>query len=938
MEFVEIFDRDRLKFILDNFDYFSNKIGTFKDVHNNYKEITNKKTIFTILKNLLHSKSTIYNYSKKDIRKKGRLFGCNSLQSVNKIVRHTLCKDLCIDIDIVNAHNVFLQHYCIKNNIDIRWLVFYNENRDELLIELMFIFSIDRETAKKICLEIINGGGDIWFKQIEIPPPNWLQEFLREVKTIHKKIAKLEPERFKKSKIDNPLNPYGTCLNTLLCEMENYVLSFMIEYCNLKNIKISTLCFDGVLIEKCNLNISEMKTFVSNHSGINIDLSIKEMNQFISLDIETNFTKSDEIYVNPDIFNCNEKVVIVKAGLGTGKTTATISYINANKDTFKKIIVCTPRITFAKSIHDRLNNETIYNDWVLYNDKSLDFYIDKNHVVVQCESLHRCSNLFLNETLIIIDEIESFLTSLTSKKTHRNHEYTLELFEFLLYSKKIICLDAFISDKTLNIFNSLDIPFFYIHYPKKLKERQYIQINKEEKGEDIFQKWADYIINEIYNGKKMYLFISSKNKLLDFKHQLELKLPYIKLLYYTSDHKETLENVNELWSSVDVILTTITLSVGVNYDIRDYFHKLGVYLSANSKNLVRDVFQSLYRIRHLIDNELIFALNTSHYGMNYNSHPTYASEIEKRIDAENSLYIRTYENIHKTKHPSNNKFIWLKNLIIDNILESNCSIIDLENVFFQYLNECNYVESDIMNNDIETFITDDELNSTSYKYDSIPSISINEMKEIRKQNIKSELDNLKLEKFFFQQSVIDIEDKKDESVMWGLYCDYGRNKFRNLRYEKGIINETLNLSQVINNTLPLIAEKMGIQLIKIKQISSWFNLDHSQDIDKIIPNNVLKKLIPLFKENIKDIYTAFNLRETRSKSNLKDEWTIRKITTITNSVLDKWGYTKIKKRSRKQTGKDGERVDVSDYQLQNTPLAGKVNIFKNIKQKVSKSG
>lgn len=930
MEFIDIFDKDRLKFLIDNFDYFSDKIGSFKDASNGYKEITNKKTIFTILNNLFLSKSTIYNHSKKDSSKKGRLFGSNSLQTINKIIRHTLCKDLCLDIDIVNAHNVFLQHYCIENNIDFKWLRFYNENRDELLIELMSIFSIDRDTAKKICLEIINGGGQKWFKQIEIPPPNWLSEFLKEIKNIHKKIAKLETGRFIKSKNDNPTNPYGTCLNTILCEMENHVLSFMIEYCNLKNIKISTLCFDGILIEKHNLDILEMNSFVSNHSGIDVKLIIKDMDESISLDIETNFKKSDEMYVNPEIFNCSEKVVIVKAGLGTGKTTATISYINANKDTFKKIIFVTPRITYAKSIYERLNKETIYNDWVIYNAKNIGYIIDKDRVVVQCESLYRCANLFQEDTLIVIDEVESFLTSLTSKKTHRHHEETLELFEFLMYSKKIICLDAFISDKTLNIFKSLELPFSYVHYTRKLKQRQYIQIKKEDK-EDLFQKWADYIINEINNGKKMYLFISSKNKLLGLVDQLRIKLPHINLLYYTSDHKQSIDNVNELWTLVDVILTTSTLTVGVNYDVKNHFHSLGAYLSSNSKNLVRDAFQSMYRIRHLIDNILIFALNTSHYGMNYLTHPTSSDEVLKRINEESLLYIRTYEAIHKTKHRGDDRFIWLKNLIVDNILEMNCSIIDIENVFMQYLNECNYVECDIMNDIDSIFImTDDELKSTIYEYHLIPSISFNEMKEIRKRDFKSEIDNLKIEKFYFQQSVMDSTSDSDESILWGLYCDYGRNKFRNLRYEKGIIKETLNISEVVDNSLPLIAEKMGIQLIHILKISSWFNLNHSQDVYKIIPNDVLKKLIPLFKENIKDIYTAFNLRETRSKSNLKDEWTIRKITTITNAVLDRWGYTKITKRSIKRERNNEKRTDISDYQLENTE---NTNVFENLKMK-----
>jgi hypothetical protein len=944
MEFIEIFDREKLKHILDNFDYFYDKIGTFKDASNGYTVISNKKTVFTILTNLLNNESIKYFNSKKDISKKGRLYGSNSLQSVTRIIRHTLCKDLCIDIDIVNAHNVLLQHLLNKHNIEHVFIKYYNENRDELLLELMEMYDIDRDEAKTICLSIVNGGGGGWFKKWGISPPEWLIEFQQEIKIIHKKIAKLEPLRFQKSKIDNPSNPYGTCLNTILCELENFVLSSMIEYCNLKGIKISTLCFDGLLLGKCDLNVKEMNDFIVKHTGIDVKILIKQMNEGISTIIKSNMNKSNETYVNPDVFNCEEKVVIVKAGLGTGKTTASIAYINSNKDNFDKIIITTPRITYAKSIFDRLKTESVFDDWVLYNDKKTSFNIKDKHVVIQCESLHRCD--FEDErTLVIIDEVESFLTSLTSTKTQKkHHELNLSLFEYLVNSTKVICMDAFISTKTLNIFKSLNIPYYYIHYTQKPKERQYIQIKVEDKDEDEFDKWSSYVLNEISLGKKMYVFISSKGKLMEFKTRLE-NHTNIKFLYYTSDHKEKIDNVNELWSSVDVILTTSTITVGVNYDVKNHFHSLGVYVSAKSKNLIRDVFQSLYRVRHLIDNLLIFCINKNHYGMNEHTNPIYEKQIKDRLNAETSLYIENYESLHKKKFVSNN-FSWLENLVINNILEANQSIMMLENIFFHYLNECNYVECDVMNDEEFTYLSDEQLSKTmDYSYDDIPSISTNDMRELKMKEIKDDLDLLKIEKYFFQQSVLEV-NPDDEVILWVLYSRFGRNKFRNLRYEKAIVKETLNMKNVIDTTLPLIADKMGIQLNTIQKISSWFNLDHSQQVNKDIPHETLKQLIPIFKENIQEIYTAFNLRPTRSKSNMNDEWTIRKVTTITNSVLEKWGYTKIKKKSPEYKGsrRKGESIDIAPYQIINVtevkdgigsvfPLKEDFNVYDKIKNK-----
>lgn len=921
MQLTDIFDKNKLQFIIDNFDYFSNMIGRFVDLKHGYEIITNKKTILSLLKKLLKNEPVNYTYSSKDISKKGRLFGSNSLQGISRVIRHTICKNECIDIDIVNAHNVFLQHYCMKNDIKFPYLEYYNQNRNELLIELMEIYDIDRDCAKKICLSIINGGGNEWFKKPWIAPPEWLILFQNEIKGIHKKIAKLEPERFEKSKIDNKDNPYGTCLNTILCEMENYVLGFMIEYCKLKNIKISTLCFDGILVAKCDIDVKEMNEFVKNHSKIDCQLVIKEMDEDIDLTVPSNFQKSDDEFVNPDIFYCSEKVNIVKAGLGTGKTTACISYINSNPTNYAKIAIFTPRITYANSIFDRLNKESIYNDWVLYNAKDTNFCIDNKHVVVQCESIYRLSNVFLEDTLIIIDEIETFLTSLTSTKTHaKNHENNLDTFEGLLNCKKVICLDAFITDKTFNIFKTLQLPYFYTYYTKKLKERQFIHI-KADKDKDVFCQWMEYIINELSNGKRMYLFFSSLKKLDYFKNYVDINLPDINYLYYSSTHKESLNNVNELWSGVDLILTTGTITVGVNYDIKNHFHSIGIYVSATSKNLVRDIFQSSYRIRHLQDDLLIFGLDTAHYGLNLS---TSINEIRNSLTNKIVLQIELYEKLHLQKHPNTTNYSWLKELFLNNIHEFNLSIMNLESEFYQYLDECNYVECDIMNNIENELLHDDELSKINYVYSDIPSVSVDTMKLLRKQPTKSILEQLVIEKFFFQQSIQEIDDKKEEECLWRIYTDYGRSKFRNIRHEKQLVNNILNLSVAIDSTLPIIADVLGIRLNTIKKISSWYGLDHSQDNAKIIPYDKLKKLIPLFQENIKEIYTAFDLRETRSK---KDEWTVRKITTITNMVLSKWGYTKLKKKSPlKRKGKKQDYI--SDYIVENTE---EINVYNYVK-------
>ena len=53
MQLTDVFDKNKLQFIIDNFDYFSNMIGRFIDLKHGYETITNKKTILSLLKKLL---------------------------------------------------------------------------------------------------------------------------------------------------------------------------------------------------------------------------------------------------------------------------------------------------------------------------------------------------------------------------------------------------------------------------------------------------------------------------------------------------------------------------------------------------------------------------------------------------------------------------------------------------------------------------------------------------------------------------------------------------------------------------------------------------------------------------------------------------------------------------------------------------------------------
>tara|TARA_R110002126_G_scaffold51874_6_gene141679 strand:- start:215 stop:2878 length:2664 start_codon:yes stop_codon:yes gene_type:complete len=284
---VEEYNKEKLKLIIDNFDeLFENEtIGKFRDFTNGYKKINDKGANLTILKNLYKGKSVQYKPSPKT--KDGRLFGAFSLQGINRPTRHTICKDndgnqIYYDYDICSAHNSFLVIYCDWLGIDCRWLKQYNNNKDNLLIELMEHFKISRDDAKTIILSMLNGGGDFYIREEDTP--DWLHILKLQLREISEKVCELNPELYKTVKKQKEFNPEGTVLNKILCKMENIVLQCMKKWCDEQNIKVGTLCFDGLLLKE-KIEIENLENYIKHELGIEIKIAEKEMNESISDEI-----------------------------------------------------------------------------------------------------------------------------------------------------------------------------------------------------------------------------------------------------------------------------------------------------------------------------------------------------------------------------------------------------------------------------------------------------------------------------------------------------------------------------------------------------------------------------------------------------------------------------------------------------------------------------
>jgi hypothetical protein len=288
IELIEKFHKDKLKLIIDNFDELYDKIGKFRDFTNGYKKIEQKARNKTILETLYRKKKVTYKPSSSS--KDGRLFGAGSLQGINKIVRHTLCKDICFDYDIKNAHNVFLTNYCDWNGISYKNLKYYNDNRDDLLIELMDAYNLEKDDAKKIVLTLINGGGADYLNSKNAP--DWLYNLKTEIDLILKKVCELNPKLYSSIKKKKEWNPEGTTLNHILCKMENIVIQVFKKWCEINEIEINTICFDGLLLMN-KIDTQDVEDYIKNELNIEVQIVEKEMNEGIELNSYEDFKKEN---------------------------------------------------------------------------------------------------------------------------------------------------------------------------------------------------------------------------------------------------------------------------------------------------------------------------------------------------------------------------------------------------------------------------------------------------------------------------------------------------------------------------------------------------------------------------------------------------------------------------------------------------------------------
>jgi hypothetical protein len=312
-ELYEIINAPVLKYIIKNWDKFEGLI--VKNNDNDY-DYNPKNICQKYLSQYSKYISIKYNKSSKYPSKLGRWFCKNGvgIQSMPRIIRHTICDGLYIDLDFKNAHPKILETLCLKHNIKCDYLTNYIINRDALLTEWGLLINYDKDEIKHIFLCALNGNTTKYII------PNW-NDILEEFKNIHKNISLL-PEYdiiLKEVEDKERTNIYAKVVNRILCQIENNCLQSLYKVLNKKDLlnvviddtyyKVCSLIFDGIQIplnEKtrafCNNdNFKIISSVIENETGFYLEITHKPFDCKLSIPDNIEDDEDDEdIYVSND--------------------------------------------------------------------------------------------------------------------------------------------------------------------------------------------------------------------------------------------------------------------------------------------------------------------------------------------------------------------------------------------------------------------------------------------------------------------------------------------------------------------------------------------------------------------------------------------------------------------------------------------------------------
>jgi hypothetical protein len=345
----------------------------------------------------------------------------------------------------------------------------------------------------------------------------------------------------------------------------------------------------------------------------------------------------------------NVKSYVIKSDTGTGKTTSFKHYIKNNNLKFLSIV---SRISLGEAQYNTFSEENIKCKFYKYDSD----FNNQDSIIIQLDSIRKLHSIDCKDYIIFLDEFNSIIEYLISSDTLQNIRVLIfqQLLQIIKSCKKVICVDADISDLCLYFLNFTKIDYVFL-------ENTY-RHNKGVEAIEIFDT------NEFYDSLKeeeKFLCCCDSKKEAEVLHK-KLENDGIECLLITSETDEQIPDLD----SVDKVIYSPRIVYGV-----DSVMKRPVYAYYTSKTInPKSMVQQIARCRNI--KYLKFLFTTKKYIYNtdtYEEHTKQFEDTNKYANLEFKALTdeKTYDKFFKLisyyefnqKSYNTNKFSHFLNLI-----------------------------------------------------------------------------------------------------------------------------------------------------------------------------------------------------------------------------------------------------------------------------------
>ncbi len=296
------------------------------------------------------------------------------------------------------------------------------------------------------------------------------------------------------------------------------------------------------------------------------------------------------------------KALCIRSAMGTGKSCFMVKLLDLlfRKSPDLKVLVITYRQTLAQELEKKLLPFQFQN-YLACQNCDLTNREAYPRLILQLDSLPRIQGNSFKPSpkydLVVLDEFDSLLRHFDSAKIAEPRYLIDQFAEVLQESTQVLCMDALFGDGCFRALDSMGVSSHLIHNTFRAPQRRFVMTQDRE-------TWLNSAVNTVIVDKKRVVI-----PCMHLKMAMTIKECLVtagvdpeRIGIHTSkdgqDQRTMLNDVDENWAKVDVLIFTPCIEAGVDFSVADHFHSMFVFIGVNSTSCW-GLYQMTGRVRKL---------------------------------------------------------------------------------------------------------------------------------------------------------------------------------------------------------------------------------------------------------------------------------------------------------------------------------------------------